>query len=172
MQSSRYDYSSVHVDVPLPVSKDIVEWGRANVIDDDIYVSQKDPGFGREDEMHVTILYGIHTDKSEVVKEIIEKQGPVRVTLNKIGVFTNPFKFDVVMIQCISDDLKRLNEKLENSVKFTNKYKHYQPHVTIAYVKKGKGWKHHGIDLWQGKEFQCDYAVFSSKNGGKEKIIL
>lgn len=172
MKNVRYDYSSCHIDVPSPLAEEIIEWGRTNVSDDDIYVTQKDPTFGREDEIHVTILYGLHTDDAELVREILKDQGPVKVTLGKVDVFTNPYKFDVVMIDVYSEDLSRLNSLLQKKLKFTNKYPVYNPHVTISYVKKGKGWKHAQTAIWDGRAFVCDYAVFSSKNGTKEWIAL
>lgn len=172
MRNVRYDFSSCHVDVPSPLAEEIAEWGRQQVSDEDIYVTHKDPTFGREDEIHITILYGIHTESPELVRSLLEGQGPVTVELGEVDVFTNPFKFDVVMIEAYSDDLCRLNELLQEKVKFTNKYPIYNPHVTIAYVKKGKGWKHRGLDLWKGKSFMCHYAIFSSKDGTKERIAL
>lgn len=172
MHNVRYDYSSVHVDVPSPLANEIVSWGRLHVTDDDIYVSQKDPTFGREDEIHITILYGLHTEHPDQVRDLLQKQGPVKVRLGKIGVFTNPFKFDVVMIEAVSDDLRRLNAALTENMRHTNKYGGYHPHVTIAYVKKGKGWQFNKWNVFEGREFACDYAVFSSKNGSKEKFVL
>lgn len=172
MQNVKYDFSSCHVDVPSPHSDDIIEWGRSHVLDDDLFVTQRDPTFGREDEIHITILYGLHAENPDQVRDILKGAGPVRVKLGKMDVFTNPYKFDVVMIEVESDDLCDLNDMLQKKVKFTNKYPIYAPHVTIAYVKKGKGWKHHGNDTFEGREFICNYAVFSSKNGSKERIQL
>ncbi len=172
MLNVKYDYSSVHVDVPLPLAGDIVEWGKRQVLDDDVYVTQKDPTFGREDEIHVTILYGLHTDRSDQVLKLLENHGPIKAKLGKVGVFTNPYKFDVVMIEVVSPDLVVLNNILHKNVKYTNKYGEYHPHVTIAYVKKGKGWKYTGLSQWENQEFICNYAVFSSKDGTKQKFSL
>lgn len=172
MHNVKYDFSSVHVDVPPSLANEIVAWGKDNVHDDEIYVSQKDPTFGREDEIHITILYGLHTESPDVVKDLLQKQGPVKVRLGKMGVFTNPYKFDVVMIEVISDDLNRMNLLLRENVTHTNKYGGYKPHVTVAYVKKGKGWRNNGLQLWDGKEFTCDHAVFSSKNGSKDRFMI
>lgn len=172
MHNVKYDYSSCHIDLPQSLAKEIVKWGRKEVSDEEIYVSQRDPSFGREDEMHITILYGIHAETSTSIRKIMEDSGPIEVELGKIDVFTNPQKFDVVMIEVHSDDLCRLNEKLQKSIKFTNKYPTYKPHATIAYVKKGKGWKHQGLARWNGTTFTSDFAIFSSKNGVKERIAL
>jgi 2'-5' RNA ligase len=172
MHNVKYDYSSCHIDVPQSLANEIVKWGRKEVSDDEIFVTQRDPTFGREDEIHITILYGIHSESSEGVREVIKDFGPVSVEFGKVDIFTSPLKFDVVMIEVHSDDLCRLNEKLQKSIKFTNKYPSYKPHATIAYVKKGKGWKHQGLSKWNGTEFTSDFAVFSSKNGTKERIAL
>jgi len=172
MQNTQYDYSSIHVNLPEPLAGKIVKWGRQKVSDDDIFVSQQDPSFGREDEMHVTMLYGLHSQSPDQAKEILKGEKSIKVKLGKVKIFTNPQKFDVVVIDVESDDLCRLNKKLRDVVEFTNSYKKYQPHATIAYVKKGKGWKHNELDKWAGQEFTCTQAVFSSKNGTKEPISL
>jgi 2'-5' RNA ligase len=172
MHNVRYDFSSCHVDVPPTLADEIIEWGRAHVTDEDIFVTQADPTFGREDEIHVTILYGMHCEYPDLVRSLLEKTGPIQVTLGKVDIFTNPPKFDVVMIDVYSEDLRHLHETLCDKVRHTSKHTIYNPHVTIAYVKKNRGWPYVGFDRWQGREFFCNYAVFSSKNGSKERISL
>lgn len=148
-----------------------MRWGKEYITDDDIFVSQRDPTFGREDEIHITVLYGLHGEKPNQVQEIMSNQKPLYVRLGRITVFPNP-KFDVVVIDVKSDDLEEANKKLSQHVDYTNQFKSYRPHVTIAYVKKGKGWKHAGCTRWEGKKFVADYLVFSSKSGSKQKISL
>lgn len=172
MRNVRYDYSSCHVDVPSPYAEEIVAWGREAIPDDDLFVTQRAPTFGREDEVHITILYGIHGESADPVRKLMEGFGPVRVDLGSVAVFSNPLKFDVVVIEAFSDDLCRLNDLLQRNVKFTNKYTYYNPHVTVAYVQKGKGWKYYETRNWSGHSFHCETAVFSSKNGSKELILL
>ena len=171
MQNSRFDYSSLHIEPPSDLSCEITKWACEHVDDDDIYVSYQDFTYGREDEIHVTALFGIHSDNSSQIRTIIGRK-PINVQLGEVRVFSNPFKFDVVNIQVFSQDLVDLNKLLVAQVPFTNKYKTYNPHLTIAYVKKGKGWKHNGLDLWKGRKFTSDYLIFSSKNGTKERIVL
>jgi|LakMenE18May11ns_1017448.scaffolds.fasta_scaffold9889655_2 2'-5' RNA ligase len=172
MLNVKYDYSCVHVDLPKGISNEIIEWGRKYVTDEDIYVSQKDPTFGREDEIHTTILYGIHGDSPEEVKNVLQGFGPIKASLGKINIFTNPYHFDVVMIEVESSDLCNLNKALSDNIKHTNKYGDYKPHVTIAYVKKNKGWRYLGKNKFQGKQFICDECVFSSKDGIKYRFFI
>jgi len=168
----KYDFSSTHIDVPEPLAGEILEWGKKKITDDDIFVCQADSGagFGREDEMHVTVLYGIHSAASEQVVKVIKGQKPIKVQIGKVEVFTNPSKFDVVVLDVISPDLRDLNHRVSKEVEYTNKYGEYRPHVTIAYVKKGKGWRHRGSTMWEGRTFETDKLIFSSVNGTKERI--
>ena len=172
MLNIKYDFSSVHVNVPVEISEDIIEWGKTKIKDNDLYVSQKDPSFGREDEIHITILYGIHTEHHKDIVKMLKGEGPIVVTLGKINVFTSQSNFDVVMIQIESQDLKRLNRLIVENVPHTNKYGAYKPHLTIGYVKKGKGWKHVGGSRWNGIKFECKHVVFSSKNGSKHQFLI
>lgn len=172
MKNVNYDFSSVHIDLPKSLSQEILAWGKENIIDDDIFVSQSDPSFGREDEIHSTVLYGIHSSKSDQVKKLASDQKPINAKLGNIEIFDNPPNFDVVVIKVISEDMKRLNKIFSDNIAHTNKYKNFRPHVTIAYVKKGKGYKHRKVKNWIGKEFKSDYLIFSSTNGTKDKIFL
>jgi hypothetical protein len=172
MFNVKYDFSCIHVNVPSTLAADIMAWGKTQVVDDDIFVTQKDPTFGREDEIHTTILYGIHSESPDQSTKLLSNCGPITATLGKVSVFTNPPKYDVVMIEVKSPDLCRLNELVSKNIPHTNRYGAYKPHITVAYVKKGRGWKHFGINQWSGIEFQCTDAVFSSKNGTKYQFFL
>lgn len=172
MLNVKYDFSSVHVNIPESLSKDIISWGRKKIKDEDAYITQKDPTFGREDEIHITVLYGIHNKECNEIIDYTKNYGQLSVKLGKINVFTNPYKFDVVMIEVISPDLCKLNEILSSKIKHTNKYGAYKPHITIAYVKKGKGNKHIGLSKWEKTEFICGDAIFSSKDGSRHSFLL
>jgi 2'-5' RNA ligase len=101
----------------------------------------------------------------------IKGSKPVYAELDEVDVFPND-KFDVVVIKVKSPDLNDLNEKLQDSLEFTNKYKKYKPHVTLAYVKKDRGWKYHGEEVWKGKKFKANYLVFSSTRRGRRRSFL
>lgn len=172
MRNVQYDFSSSHVDVPDPLSNDIIQWGRKNITDNEIYVTQGEMGYGREDEIHITTLYGIHDKSPERTENIVRGTKPLKITLGKTKVFSNPHRYDVVIIDVVSEDLRNLNERLTKDLEHTNAYGSYKPHVTIAYVKKGKGWQHKNVALWEGESFEANYLVFSSINGTKTKIYF
>jgi 2'-5' RNA ligase len=172
MLNVKYDFSSVHVDVPPTLADSIIQWGKKQIKDEDIYVSAKEATLGRENEIHATVLYGIHSSSADQSIKLLKDTGPIKAKLGKTGIFIKPRSYDVIMIEIESSDLNRLNELLIKNIKHTNKYGLYKPHVTIAYVKKGKAWKHVNNLDWCGMEFTCDEAVFSSKNGSKHRFSL
>lgn len=167
MINAKYDYSSIHICFPQDLANSIINWGKTNISDDDIYVTHNDPTFGREDDIHTTILYGIHKEYID-----LKIQKTIKVKLGKINCFTNSPKYDVVVIDVISEDLKQLNKEMTETIEHTNRYGSYKPHATIAFVKKGKGKKHLNLNLWEGIEFDSNQIIFSSKEGPKYPFII
>ena len=172
MQNAHFDYSSTHIEPPNDIADDVITWGREHITDDEIFVSLQDFTYGREDEIHITILNGIHSEKTDQLVMLLRGETPLHVQLGEVRVFSNAPKYDVLIIEVFSSDLIKLNKKLAKKIPFTEKYASYNPHLTIAYVKKGKGWRHNGLDRWKGSTFVTNQIVFSSKNGIKEYIIL
>ena len=165
-------FSSVQVNLPKAISEEIFAWGEINIPDDEIFVDVNNMHYGREDEIHVTILYGIHTESPQLINNLVGHKRPFEIVLGKISVFTNKDAFDVVKIDVISKDLLDLNQKFMEGIPFTNKYTVYHPHVTIAYVCKGKGWKHNNIDVFDNRKVLVDRITFSSRNGVKTILPL
>ena len=151
----------------LMLQIDIDEWSQIlKTIDEDDVWNDK-PGFGKEKEPHITILYGFHKEvnPNEVLDEI-EKQceNPISVELTGIKIFKND-EYDVVVFECKSEILQKLNKTCKK-YPFTSAHPKYQPHMTIAYVKSGCGDKYE-------KTFSKPYKVTGHKlkfsNVNKEK---
>lgn len=168
MENAKRPFSSIQVNLPESLANEIINWGKENIKEDDIFRDPDAIGYGREDEIHVTILYGIHTETPDQAKKILNNK-PFVVRLGKIGIFTNE-KFDVIKIKADSDKLHQLNSKLARNLVNTNRFTSYQPHVTIAYVKKGTGWKFSGDAAFNNRTFEAKEAIFSSKSS-KRTII-
>lgn len=168
----KYEFSSVQIMLPDGLAKRIINWGEQNIPDEDIFRDPNNASFGREDEIHITVLYGLHSRSAAETREIISKVKPFTIELGKISLFSDGDKFDVVKIGVKSPELHDLNAQFRSKVDFTNKYDRYMPHVTIAYVKKGRGWKHSGNPTFDGELFEADHVVFSPKNGTKTRILL
>lgn len=121
----------------IPNWKDI-----AKINPEDVYTED---GRGIEEDPHVTALYGFHDEVTvDEVKDIVKKvlQKPTTVKVTGISTFSSEDKpFDVVKFDIESKELSRLNKKLQK-LPNTNTFPEYNPHMTIAYVKKGTGEKY------------------------------
>jgi 2'-5' RNA ligase len=168
MQDTQYDFSSTQVNLPEELSQEIIEWGK-KIIDNDLYV--KDSKFGREDEPHATILYGIHSGDHKETANLVKGYGEAKIKLGKMSVFTSD-RYDVVIIEVVSKDLEKLRKILTDKVKYTSEHPKYQPHVTIAYVKKGRGWKFYGNEWFTDKSFKTNHITFSSHTDEKYRLSL
>ena len=172
MQNAKYNFSSVQVNLPHDLAQEIIRWGKEHIPDNELYTDDKPGHLGREDEIHLTVLYGLHADSPQQTKELVSKTKPFPVHLTKIGIFSTNPDFDVVKINIDGDELRDLNARLAKNCQHTNRHGSYQPHVTIAYVQKGDGWKHEGNSQFDGKSFMANELIFSSRSAGKSKIPL
>jgi len=163
-----HDYSSTQVNLSGKVAEDVKAMA-ARIADEDLYEDPNDPSFGREDNPHITVKYGLHTTDPAEVRKVMQGQGPIAVTAGKVSVFKGD-QYDVVKIDVDSPDLHKLNKKIADSVKHTDTHPEYKPHITLAYVKPGLGAKYAGAATLEGKEITFDKLIFSGKDG-KETVI-
>jgi len=145
------------------------------IADEDIYTEEGDQSYGREDEPHVTILYGLHADIPDLtIEELIDEMEGPKLNLKKISIFEND-KFDVVKFDIIGDSKSKLAKMNGAFAKLphTTSYPDYHPHSTIAYVKSGKGKKYvktlTGDDIITVSPTEVSY---SKADGTKNKYKL
>ena len=101
-------------------------------------------GFGFEEDPHVTILYGILPDKhspEDAKEKLLETNIDLHryYELKHISIFESK-DYDVVKFDLKDcDEVYELNKYCTEVFDYENDHPDYHPHVTIAYVKKGKG---------------------------------
>lgn len=123
----------------LPVKKEWWDKITKFINPDDLYTEEGDRSYGLlpHTKAHVTLLYGCLpsvTDKD--VEEVLYSEPTPKLKIEGISLFENE-DFDVVKFDVKSTGLNKLNKKMcELPHKKTFDY---HPHLTIAYVKKGKG---------------------------------
>lgn len=91
-----------------------------------------------ETEPHITVRYGLHTQDASDVAGWVDDAGPILIKIGRLSVFTTNPEFDVLKFEIESNPLHNLNDTLgllDNS----NDYPVYNPHMTIAYLRKGTG---------------------------------
>lgn len=99
---------------------------------DDKHLYKKE-GFGKENDEHVTLLYG-QNDKDFVdIKDEIQNTQTFEIKFGNISKFESD-DYDVVKVEIISKELENLHYKLKENFENKDEFPKYNPHATLAYV--------------------------------------
>ena len=157
-----YEFSSLQCNLPDDIAGEIHEWGLKNIPDQQMASDGRQP----RDDIHVTVKYGIHITDPIVVRDLLINQKPIKIKLDKVSLFESD-DYDVVKLGVTSTQLRQLNKAVSNNLEVTDTHPDYNPHVTIAYVKKGLGRLYDGRDDFEGREIVLNNATFSGKDNRK-----
>lgn len=167
-----YAYSSVQLNLPEVIADEVINWGHKNIKESDLFIPEDDYVHGREEEPHVTVLYGIHDALPTESNKLLEGKSAFEVQLKYITLFKDNAYFDVVKIDVSSNSLTHMNNLLKSKLENTQNFHSYHPHVTIAYVKKGKCSDLNLDGTFNGIKWKVNSLIFSSKEGSKTPIRL
>lgn len=126
---------------------------------------------GIESWPHVTVKYGFDCDQvsPDLIKQFLPKV-PLIAKITGVDLFRNE-ECDVLHYTIESEELVNLHDKLE-ALPHKEFYSKYNPHVTIAYLKKGVGEKYlktfNDLELFFGttlvlKDFRYSYEIEGEK---------
>jgi 2'-5' RNA ligase len=126
-------------------------------------------GKGLEDEPHVTLLYGIHSDEVDdsQVMELSRPALDTPIVLRNVGLFENP-EFDVLKFEADGPILFEINRKLV-ALPHTNNFPEYKPHATIAYLKPGTGKKYAKAFIGINVTVTPSKIVYSKPDGSRQE---
>ena len=116
----------------------ITSTGQRLIPPQNLYTDPEDPTYGYDTEPHVTLKYGFEPDLGrDEVASILQGVKPFSVILKALNLFENE-KYDVVKFEVercpILTELRRRCDGYPNK----DSYPDYKPHMTLAYVQKGK----------------------------------
>jgi 2'-5' RNA ligase len=151
------NFSSVQANLPLPIAQKIYDWGLKHIPDQIL------TGDGRENNIHITLKYGLHTADFTAVRDLFVNQKPIIIILGKITLFTSD-DHDVVKIDVDSPELHVLHHTIGTTMETTDTHLVYNPHITIAYVKRGAGAPYDGLGDFEGIKICLDSILFSGKD--------
>ena len=161
-----YEYQSTQIDITNEVAEKVL--ALAATIPDDALAEK-----GREDHVHVTVKFGIDPGVTiDEVQSLLASESSGTLTLAATDFFGGSEEYDVVYLSVESEDLERLNKLIRDGVKTTDTQPKYVPHVTLAYVEKGRGSEFVGIDTLAGIEVSFDSVMFSDTAGELTEITL
>jgi 2'-5' RNA ligase len=158
-------FSSVQANLPLPIAQEIYDWGLQHIPDQIL------TGDGRENNIHVTLKYGLHIIDFSKVRDLFINQKPINIVLGKITLFTSD-DHDVIKIDVISPELHRLNKLISDSFENVNTHPVYNSHTTLAYVKKSVGALFDGLSDFEGRKVCLDSILFSGKDNRRTTFRL
>lgn len=160
-----YDFSSIQFCFPEQLSNIIKKWGRDNIPSSSLY-HDKDGSKGRENEIHLTVKYGIHTDDVEEARSLLKDFKSFDIVLDKVSRFSKPeVDFDVVKVEIKGKELFKLNNLISKNLKCTDTYSTYSPHVTVAYVQRGSCNHLSGNNHFKGRRLKVENLHFSPAKG-------
>jgi len=119
---------------------DIQEWKEIlKIIDkEDVY---DEDGFGYENDAHITLLWGLlDSVEDEDVKKFLENLPKPYIELSNIDIFQGT-EYDVVKFNVTNQMLNDINSDL-STLPNKQTFFEYHPHMTICYVKAGRGCKY------------------------------
>jgi len=126
------------------------------ISDEDLYVGEgeTDQDFGKEREMHSTILYGFNHYNIPIknLRKYALPLNTIKVIIKDISIFSNS-EFDVLKFGVESQQLSQMNKTYRDNFSYDSDFPGYEPHVTIAYLLPGLGKKY--INLL-GTKLNCN----------------
>lgn len=149
-------------------------WDKLQKMIPDSDVVRVDGVIGREKykDAHVTILYGLHKDVTlDEIKETVLPLPVKTIVADKVTFFSSD-KYDVIKFSMDYVFLKELNKDVRK-LKHTKLHHRYSPHLTVAYVKKGKGKFYCDLinkDFKQKRTLVPNEYVYSTSLGKKHKF--
>lgn len=150
----------------MPQKDDILEFIKK--IPNECVYEEVGENYGKEANPHVTVMYGLSPIEENRVKELLNKV-PKKIVaeLGKISKFSNTdTAYDVLKIEVKSPHLNKIHEMIRKNFDNNYKWSQYNPHVTLAYVKKGTCNEYVGNKTFEG--IKVMFETFMYSNGIRE----
>jgi len=116
-------------------------------------------------------LYGLHEGVStDEVVAVLDKYSFPELDAHNASLFENE-KYDVLKFDIAGKSIHEANADLKQ-YPFTSDFPDYHPHMTIAYLKPGKGKR--WANMLDGHRFKLrpTHAVYSKPSGEKDSISI
>ena len=166
-----YEYSCAMLPISDEIATMMQYWAKQNIPVDALLIDPDRGMDGYETNPHVTVKYGLHTDDVNDVDKLTSGHGPVPLKFGKVSKFENP-DFDVIKIDILSDQLHALNKLISDGLENTDTYPNYEPHATLAFVKKGMGDHVVGNDFFIDMEDAVNEIYFTARDGSEYYIDI
>ncbi len=161
-----YSYSCVMAVLPEPLAARLRGFS-ALIPDVDVYDDESGEK-GREDDPHITLKYGLHTEDPDEVWNLFRGMEPAEVTLGDISAFVQP-DYIVLKVEVESPDLHRFNRMVSKNLECTDTFRDYRPHATLAYMRHNSMdpyyWRRYCCGMFTGERVLIDRLRFTTADG-------
>ena len=167
-KNTNREYAFLMVDYETPsIIKDL----QKKIPSRELYTEEDNEDYGLEKQSHVTLVPCLDNDIDiDKLKSYLKPIDEYDIVLTDISKFECE-KFDVLKCAVKSKTLKDTNKEIVDKFETHSEYKDYNPHMTIAYMKKGMADKYlkkilDKLILLKAKNFNFSYF-----DGNKDKNI-
>lgn len=169
-----YDYHCLLLPITSDYVKSNIKFLQRKIKLEDIFNDDSNE-YGLELSPHITVLYGLkNEDDYGKLKDYFKNKPQIKFTIGEISLFESPDKpYDVLKFEIISNDLVKYNSYVRENFDCDITFPDYKPHMTIAYLVKGKGKNYLKFDSDLTEEtFRENHLEFCFANGNKSRIQL
>ena len=167
-KNTNREYAFLMVDYETPsIIKDL----QKKIPSRELYTDEDNEDYGLEKQSHVTLVPCLDNDIDiDKLKSYLKPINEYNIVLTDISKFECE-EFDVLKCAVKSKALKDTNKEIVDKFETHSEYKDYNPHMTIAYMKKGMADKYlkkilDKLILLKAKNFNFSYF-----DGNKDKNI-
>lgn len=167
-KNTNREYAFLMVDYETPsIIKDL----QKKIPSRELYTDEDNEDYGLEKQSHVTLVPCLDNDIDiDKLKSYLKPIDEYDIVLTDISKFECE-EFDVLKCAVKSKALKDTNKEIVDKFETHSEYKDYNPHMTIAYMKKGMADKYlkkilDKLILLKAKNFNFSYF-----DGNKDKNI-
>lgn len=167
-KNTNREYAFLMVDYETPsIIKDL----QKKIPSRELYTEEDNEDYGLERQSHVTLVPCLDNDIDiDKLKSYLKPIDEYDIVLTDISKFECE-EFDVLKCAVKSKALKDTNKEIVDKFETHSEYKDYNPHMTIAYMKKGMADKYlkkilDKLILLKAKNFNFSYF-----DGNKDKNI-
>lgn len=126
-----------------------------------------------ETDPHVTVRYGLRDLTFQQVRTLLRNYPQVWLKLGRLSLFQNA-DADVLKLEVHSEELHKINRRLRNLDEGDQTHKTYSPHITVAFLKPGTGYKYiHSLsNPFYGVDVLFKTLTYSSSGKEVTEVLL
>jgi len=173
------DYSWIHISVPQNIAAKTVSFSNS-IPNEDLYVESDEKGevvhgnnwtYGVEDDPHITVKWGILTKDVDEIKELLQDMKGGVISLKNVDIFETD-DYDVLKVTIDGKALRAINKVISDNLETHNTFPTYNPHITLAYLKTGKGENYQGDSQFKDLTFEFNEVIFEDYEDKQTAIKL